>query len=223
MPEFLLNQLIPEEEQPKEGPKEKSKKEFEYNEGKTKEEFIERLIDLLDDSRSDDRTEWTEISFIINNELGSEGLPLFQSFSNRSDKYLPNKDDKWYLNLSPNEKGLYIGTLMKKAKEDNPDEYKELRQEYVKQKETTIDDPIKATFTILEKDIAESTSSEEEDMSFHSNGMPTSGEINRVLVNENKKLHVRCDMLEEELCKLREYNEKEKKNSLCIFDEKKTI
>jgi P4 family phage/plasmid primase-like protien len=44
---------------------------------------------------------------------------------------------------------------MKKAKEDNPDEYKELRQEFVKQKETIIDDPIKATFTMLEKDIAE--------------------------------------------------------------------
>ena len=68
----------------------------------------------------------------------------------------------------------------------------------------------------LEKDIAESTSSEEEDISFHSNGMPTSGEINRVLVNENKKLHVRCDMLEEELRKLREYNEKEKKFPLHI-------
>jgi P4 family phage/plasmid primase-like protien len=146
MPEFLLNQLIPEE--PKEKPKEnKKKKELIYNEDKTKEEFIERLIDLLDDSRSDDRTEWTEVSFIINNELGSEGLPLFQSFSNRSDKYEPNKDDKWFLNLSPNEKGLYVGTLMKKAKEDNPDEYKELRQEFVtsKKNESTTKD-----FQILE-------------------------------------------------------------------------
>ena len=152
MPKSLLNQLIPEEpeEQPK---KETKKKELIYNEGKTKEEFIERLTDLLDDSRADDRTEWTEVSFIINNELGRAGLPLFQSFSQRSDKYSDKKDDKWFMDLQTNERGLQIGTLMKKAKEDDKDSYKELIKEFIKTK--AIDDPIKATFTMLEKDIAE--------------------------------------------------------------------
>ena len=152
MPKSLLNQLIPEEpeEQPK---KETKKKELIYNEGKTKEEFIERLTDLLDDSRADDRTEWTEVSFIINNELGRAGLPLFQSFSQRSDKYSDNKDDKWFMDLQTNERGLHIGTLMKKAKEDDKESYKELIKEFIKTK--AIDDPIKATFTMLEKDIAE--------------------------------------------------------------------
>ena len=130
MPKSLLNQLIPEEpeEQPK---KETKKKELIYNEGKTKEEFIERLTDLLDDSRADDRTEWTEVSFIINNELGRAGLPLFQSFSQRSDKYSDKKDDKWFMDLQQNERGLHIGTLMKKAKEDNKEAYKELIKEFI--------------------------------------------------------------------------------------------
>ena len=82
----------------------KETKELIYNEGKTKEEFIERLIDLLDDSRADDRTEWTEVSFIINNELGKDGLNLFQSFSQRSDKYSDKKDDKWFMDLQQKER-----------------------------------------------------------------------------------------------------------------------
>jgi len=62
---------------------------------------------------------------------------------------------------------------------------------------------------------------------FHSDGRPTSGEINKTLISENRKLLVRCDMLEEELLKLREQNaasnEIENKYSFRIFSEKKTI
>ena len=136
MPEDILKQLIPEVEETKEDkPKEeKKRKEIAFNEGKTKEDFIERLIDLLDDSRADDRAEWTEVSFVINNELGKEGLLLFQSFSNRSDKYEGNKDDRWFKGLSKCEKGLYIGTLIKKAKEDNPEAYEELKAEYIQKR-----------------------------------------------------------------------------------------
>jgi hypothetical protein len=43
-----------------------------------------------------------------------------------------------------------------------------------------------------------------EEITTPSIGMPKSEEINKILVNENKKLHVRCDMLEEELRKTRE-------------------
>ena len=75
MPQFLLTQLIPKEEEV--AKKDNIRKEIAFNEGKTKEDYIERLIDLLDDSRADDRTEWTEVSFIISNELGKEGLSLF--------------------------------------------------------------------------------------------------------------------------------------------------
>ena len=74
---------------------------------------------------------------------------------------------------------------------------------------------------LLEKEVNELKGRDEEvESSFHPDGRPTSTEINRVLVNENRKLHVRCDMLEEELRKLREQNETENKYS---FREKKTM
>ena len=109
------------------------KKEFQFNEGKTKEEFIERLINLLDDSRADDRDDWKDIAFIINNELGKDGLNIFESFSSRSDKYDKNTDNKWYLDLKQDTKGLFIGSLIHKVKEDNKEEYENLYNEFIKQ------------------------------------------------------------------------------------------
>jgi hypothetical protein len=62
---------------------------------------------------------------------------------------------------------------------------------------------------------------------FHSDGRPTAREINKTLVTENRKLIVRCDMLEEELRKLREQNaannEIENKYSFRLFSEKKIM
>lgn len=59
----------------------------------------------------------------------------------------------------------------------------------------------------LEKEIDEIKNDKNihtEEITTPSIGMPKSEEINKILVNENKKLHVRCDMLEEELRKTRE-------------------
>ena len=47
--------------------------------------------------------------------------------------------------------------------------------------------------------------------SLYSNDRITTEEINEILVNENRKLHVRCDMLEVELHKTRELNVSDKK------------
>ena len=127
----------------------KEKATIEYNENKTHKEYIEKLVELLNDSRADDRDEWKDISFIINNELGDEGLELFQTFSKRSKKYDPIKDDKWYLNLRKNDSGLFIGSLINFVKEDNLERYEQLRKEYINS------NSIKSTFTLLEKDIAE--------------------------------------------------------------------
>lgn len=65
----------------------------------------------------------------------------------------------------------------------------------------------------LEKDIKElqsctNNSSSNEDLYPYSDGRE---EINQILINENRKLHVRCDMLEEELRKTRELNGPNKK------------
>ena len=120
-----------------------------YNTNKTHKEYIEKLIELLNDSRADNRDEWKDISFIINNELGDDGLELFQQFSSKSSKYDSIKDDKWYLNLRKSDSGLFIGSLIKFVKEDNLEGYEALRKEYINT------NSIKATFTLLEKDIAE--------------------------------------------------------------------
>ena len=68
---------------------------------------------------------------------------------------------------------------------------------------------------------------EEEDTGLLPYGKSTSGGINEILKAENRKLNVRCDMLEEELRKMREQgqtkNEIENKYSFRIFNDKKTI
>ena len=117
---------------PEEKPENKDKATIEYNKDKTHKEYIERLIDLLDDFRADNWEEWRDIAFIINNELGDEGLELFQAFSSRSEKYDSIKDDKWYLNLRKNDSGLFIGSLINIVKEDDLDGYEELRKEFIK-------------------------------------------------------------------------------------------
>ena len=77
----------------------------------------------------------------------------------------------------------------------------------------------------LEKQLDELKVSDES--RFHSDGRPTASEINKTLVTENRKLLVRCDMLEEELCKLREQNaannEYINKSSFRLFSEKKIM
>jgi len=73
-------------------------------------------------------------------------------------------------------------------------------------------DQMAAKIHSLEKEMEElkniSTTSNETNTaaSVSLNGRPTTHEINNILINENKKLHIRCDMLEEELCKTREQN-----------------
>jgi cell division protein FtsB len=83
---------------------------------------------------------------------------------------------------------------------------------------------LKSNVQLLEKEVNDLKECQEEvESNFHPDGRPNSGEINRVLVSENRKLHVRCDMLEEELRKLREQNEIKNKYSFRLFSEKNSI
>ena len=63
------------------------------------------------------------------------------------------------------------------------------------------------------KNISNETNKETTPIAY-SNGIPTTGEINNILVSENRKLHVRCDMLEEELRKTRDQNVINKKSGI---------
>ena len=54
-----------------------------------------------------------------------------KTFSKRSSKFIKEKDVKWFNGLAKMEKGLRLGSLIDKAKEDNLNEYKLLKKEYI--------------------------------------------------------------------------------------------
>ena len=101
--------------------------------------------------------------------------------------------------------------------------FRQIENSFIKLKEER--KTLECKVQTLEKELVES--SIEEDSGFNPDGKPKSGEINKTLVNENRKLHVRCDMLEEELRKMREQNdaknEIENKYSFRLFSEKKIM
>jgi hypothetical protein len=65
--EYELEDDQPTELEKIDQPKEEVKKEdiLKFKEGKTKEDFIQKLLDLLDDSRVEDNDKWILVSFII--------------------------------------------------------------------------------------------------------------------------------------------------------------
>lgn len=87
--------------------------------------------------------------------------------------------------------------------------FRQIDNSFIKLKEERIQNISKTQ--LLEKEIEELKNYknvEIEEINSYSTGMPTSREINIILINENRKLHVRCDILEEEMRKTREENKK---------------
>jgi len=81
-------------------------------------EEIRNLIGKLNKERSNDYTNWVNIGFIIYNELGKEGLKIFDEFSQLSDKYDKEEVEKKFKSFKNIESGLTIKTLKKYVKED---------------------------------------------------------------------------------------------------------
>ena len=86
-------------------------------------EIIE-LLSLINYDKATDYTEWRNIGFIINNELGSDGFEIFDNFSKRSKMYKKSEVFKFYSSIKKKDSGLKIGSLHKMAKEDNASDYK---------------------------------------------------------------------------------------------------
>lgn len=111
------------------------KNEVKLKKGKNKEEFITRLLDIMDDKRADDYGLWMLVSYAIKNELThideDIALEVFKDFSKRSKKFDEKKDISWFKNLSVNDEGLTIKSLMDYAKEDDKKEYKKLYNEFI--------------------------------------------------------------------------------------------
>jgi hypothetical protein len=92
-------------------------------EGKTMNNFIIQLLDILDSSRADYWEKWRNIGFIIHTELGEEGYDIFNEFSTQSNKYNRAKVLKFWDSIKDNtDKPMTIKSLMKIAKSDNEDD-----------------------------------------------------------------------------------------------------
>jgi len=152
MPLYLLNALLPDKkEQVKEDKKLKKgikeeKKNFNL-ELKIKE--ITTLIKLFSDDRSSDYDDWTKIGCSIYHQLKEDGRQIYHDFSKICKaKYDKDECNKKYDSFETDrEDKLGLSYLKSIAKEDNPEEYSKIYK--------TTNDPIKSTFTMLEKDIAE--------------------------------------------------------------------
>jgi len=70
--------------------------------------------------------DWSTVAFVLNNELGYNGLSILDEWSSTSSNYNKFEVEKFYKNIKPKENGLKIGTLKKLAKDKNPTLYTEL-------------------------------------------------------------------------------------------------
>jgi P4 family phage/plasmid primase-like protien len=145
--DFIINYVInaecdlPEQKAAAEPKASTKNKNIELKDGKTLEEFISRLLDILDSDRADDYKKWCDIAFIIHTELGDEGFELFDDFSRQNSKYNKAKVLKFYEGITDNtDRPLTVRTLMKKAKTDNEDDkdvYTSIIKEFIKNKQAT--------------------------------------------------------------------------------------
>ena len=89
-------------------------------------EEAEKLLKLLNSSRSDDRSDWLAVGFCLWNitEGDDEGLSLWLEFSELSDKF--DEAECIHLWNSMRENKYTIGTLRFFAKQDSPEEYSAL-------------------------------------------------------------------------------------------------
>jgi hypothetical protein len=84
-------------------------------------EDIKKLLDMLNDGRSDDYKDWYAIEQVIYNIHGENGFELLDDFSKLSSSYDPEKVLKHWNGLRKTTST--IGTLRYYAQQDNPDAY----------------------------------------------------------------------------------------------------
>ena len=82
---------------------------------------VASLVNLLDQSRSNDYEEWIRLGWCLHN-ISPDNLYVWIEFSKKSSKFVENECEKlWDL---MKDEGLHKGTLHMWAKNDNPVEYK---------------------------------------------------------------------------------------------------
>ena len=102
-----------------------------------KENEIIKLLDMLDSKYYNDYEYWNRIGMIIYNELGYDGIKIYNLFSQKSeDKYDGIRSIERKINSfksNPN-KRLTIASLHRYAKECNPDAYNDYKMNMSKEK-----------------------------------------------------------------------------------------
>jgi P4 family phage/plasmid primase-like protien len=126
------NEYKPNENKPNENKPNENNNDFNFIDGKTKKDFIIKLLDILDNDRSDDWRKWRDIGFIIKGEMGSDGFDIFNDFSKRSDKYNLKKVRDFFDSIKDIDNKLTLKSLLSVAKKDNNDEYRIIYKEFIK-------------------------------------------------------------------------------------------
>ena len=102
--------------------------------------FIQGLLSLLKSNRADDYTNWRNICWAIAsvNKYDERLRELFITFSKRSPKFDQSECMKLWERAGIDGRLITIGTLQHYAEEDNPNEYKKLKQYYYNSLQETI-------------------------------------------------------------------------------------
>ena len=92
-------------------------------------EYLSKLVHLLDKTYYDNYDKWVKVGMIIYNEMGNDGLNLFNDFSIKSDKYTSLDDIiNKYNSFNNVDNKIRIGTLVKYVKECNLKEFEKLNK-----------------------------------------------------------------------------------------------
>ena len=93
--------------------------------------FIEGLIKLISVERADDYNEWINMGYNIHSLSRTEfGYNLWIKFSKKSNKFDKNVCDKQWTYMDRTAKdNVTLGSLIYKAKHDNPEGYENLRRD----------------------------------------------------------------------------------------------
>jgi len=132
--------------------REEKEREEKYEEKKyppPTQEDIERLVKMLKDSRTDDRSEWRDCIFVLRlifDEYKIPTIDIAHEFSKRSEKYEETGVNQLYWSAdSTKANAVGVGSLFQWAKDDNPVEYEKFKREK-KNANEIVEDEVKETY-----------------------------------------------------------------------------
>jgi P4 family phage/plasmid primase-like protien len=87
-------------------------------------DYVRKLVEILGDHRADDYQEWIELGWCLHN-INLDLLEDWIKFSKRSPKFTPGYCESQWDKMK--EDGLGMGSLVRWAREDDPDKYLEIK------------------------------------------------------------------------------------------------